>query len=754
MEIESAEECREHPSAPRGGRSRVRLIFIVVVLLMTAASGIFAASSWYEAERHLLRELEHAASLMRQTVRAVLTHQESTLRVLGRRLEDVGALKEPERGRRLVEQMVALNETMAGFGLVRPDGQLLLVSTVPSGRPLPNLLEAAESRATFQEALRSDGMVVGRTYYFPLLERWLIPARIALRDSAGEVTLVMTAGIDIDAADALWNAIRVKPGMTLTLMRDDGHVQLVLPPVAGEREAVYAPTAPAPAGVAEGMEPLEVRSDLQRYPLTVVARYDRAAVLREYGRRMAVPLMLFLGTVLAGLVVFRFVQRSQQRYEDDLVHQATHDALTELPNRPLLHDRIHQDIAHARRNGRRVAVMYVDLDQFKRVNDSLGHKVGDLLLKASAGRLKACLREGDTVGRLGGDEFLLLFPDLGSLDDAGLLATRVLEAFHQGFRFDGRELFNTVSIGVAVFPDDGATADVLLQNADTALYRAKDQGRNAVAFFEQEYNRVAARRVAVESALRIALERDELTLVYQPKCDATTRSWEGAEALLRWRSPLLGTVSPAEFIPVAEDSGQIDALGRFVLRRALKDLVRIQRVAPRFTMAVNVSVRQFNDPGLVDGVIRLLDEMGIAPDLLELEVTESIMAARVPQLDALRDAGLRLAIDDFGTGFSSLSYLKRLPVTTLKLDREFVRDLEADTADKALVTAMIAVAHQLDLETVAEGVETEGQAEFLRRQGCTRLQGFLLAGPMDLEELMARLPGHLAATPPAERERA
>ncbi|MDZ7752837.1 MAG: EAL domain-containing protein [Gammaproteobacteria bacterium] len=404
-----------------------------------------------------------------------------------------------------------------------------------------------------------------------------------------------------------------------------------------------------------------------------------------------------------------------------------------------LEDRLRQEIARVGRSGRSLAVMYVDLDQFKRVNDSFGHTVGDGLLLAAAHRLNACLREGDTVGRLGGDEFLLLFPDLHSAADAQPLADRVLEAFDGRFLVEGRELFSTASIGVALCPDDGTDSGTLLQNADTALYRAKDAGRHGVCFFRQEYSRAATRRVVVENALHLALERDELRVVYQPKCDARSRRWMGAEALLRWHSATLGEVSPGEFIPVAEDTGLIAALGQFVLVRAVEDLVRIQAVAPDFTMAVNVSVRQFDSPNLVTGVVDLLEQFGIAPAMLELEVTESIMAATIPQLDLLREAGLRLAIDDFGTGFSSLSYLKRLPVTTLKLDREFVRDLETDPADKALLKAMIKLAQELDLETVAEGVETEGQAAFLQQQRVSQLQGYLLARPMPVDELLVRL---------------
>ncbi|MCB1788475.1 MAG: EAL domain-containing protein, partial [Gammaproteobacteria bacterium] len=429
-----------------------------------------------------------------------------------------------------------------------------------------------------------------------------------------------------------------------------------------------------------------------------------------------------------------------REFEGNLIYQASHDALTGLPNRVLLEDRVMHDIARARRNKRRVAIMYLDLDQFKRVNDGFGHKTGDLMLRVCADRLLSNLRDADTVGRLGGDEFLVVLPDLSDATVVRTLAYRLLEDFRRPLRVQGRDLFSTVSIGVAVFPDDGERAEILLQNADTALYRAKDGGRDNVCFFQPQHSQAAARRTEVESALRDALVQDELSVVYQPKANGRTLQWDGAEALVRWHSGQLGDVSPAEFIPVAEDSGLIDAIGWFVIDSALRDLHRIRERVPDFGMAVNVSVRQFRDPTFIRHLLDRLHKADVPCHALELEVTESIMAEGVPELEALREAGLRLAIDDFGTGFSSLSYLKRLPVTTLKLDRAFVSDLETDNADRALITAIMAVARELDLDTVAEGVETQGQLAFLQARHCSHLQGYLLGRPMPLADLLDRLP--------------
>ena len=727
-----------------GGESQVGRIYAGTVGLLTVAFVLFAFNAWYATQRVFGNELEHANRLLRQSSEAVLAHEESVLRVLGRRLEEVDALLYPERSRHLIDQMLEINTAMAGFGLVRPDGQLVLVSGVPAGRNLPSLLDRAESREGFLSALQSDQMVIGRTYFFPLLQKWLIPVRLAMRNAAGEVVLVMAAGINIDSKEALWQAIEVKPGMQLALLRDDGYPQLVLPTSPDQREAVYAAPLTAHDGaplMGSEDETALVRTErLGRYPLTVVTRYERQTLVDTYLRDMTMPALLYLIALAMGWLLFQYLQQKQREFEGNLIYQASHDALTGLPNRMLLEDRVMHDIARARRNKRRVAIMYLDLDQFKRVNDGFGHKTGDLMLRVCADRLLSNLRDADTVGRLGGDEFLVVLPDLSDATAVRTLAYRLLEDFRRPLRVQGRDLFSTVSIGVAVFPDDGERAEILLQNADTALYRAKDGGRDNVCFFQPQHSQAAARRTEVESALRDALVHDELSVVYQPKANGRTLQWDGAEALLRWHSGQLGDVSPAEFIPVAEDSGLIDAIGWFVIDSALRDLHRIRERVPDFGMAVNVSVRQFRDPTFIRHLLDRLHKADVPCHALELEVTESIMAEGVPELEALREAGLRLAIDDFGTGFSSLSYLKRLPVTTLKLDRAFVSDLETDNADRALITAIMAVARELDLDIVAEGVETQGQLAFLQARHCSHLQGYLLGRPMPLADLLDRLP--------------
>ena len=736
-------------------RERSRLlsrVFRGFVLALGVSFLLFAAYSWWHLQQEAERRVNALTAQFVNMVRAEFGQQEAMLRLLGSQLLAMGALERPEAGRALIDEMLALNPAMAGFGLARPDGQLVLVSRIPPGKPLPNLVQREASRHGFLEALRERRMVVGRTYFFDLVQRWLIPVRLALRRD-GQVVAVMAAGLDLAAPEALWNLVRLAPGEAVTLVRDDGFIQLRRSHPPPDLEALHArPVAWNRKRAGDPLDPDALaRSEyLPDWHLTVVASIDRREILGSYLSRMMTPAILFLGGVLVSYFFFRSAARSQQHYERRLIHQATHDALTGMPNRSLIHDRLRVALAQARRRRGQVAVMYLDLDNFKQVNDHYGHPAGDRLLEAVAGRLREVLRDGDSLGRVGGDEFVVLVNDLRGPQDAEALAGRIRAAFRRPFDLDGREYFTSVSIGIALFPDNGDEPSALLSHADAALYRAKAEGRDCVCFFEPHFDQESERRALIEQGLRQAVARGELSLLYQPKVEAASGRWVGAEALLRWRSPQLGEVSPGEFIPVAEQSGLIVELGDHVLRQALRDLQRIQARVPDFQVAVNVSVRQFHDPEFLVRLMQQVQETDTDPHCLELEVTESIMAQPFAELELLRDAGLSLAIDDFGTGFSSLAALKRLPVTTLKIDRAFVRDIEADPADKALVTAMIAVARELDLLLVAEGVESEGQAAWLRAQGCDQLQGYLFSRPVPLEALLDGLRANRdgAAQPP------
>jgi len=437
--------------------------------------------------------------------------------------------------------------------------------------------------------------------------------------------------------------------------------------------------------------------------------------------------------VLNDITEFREVERN-------LVRLAHVDTLTDLPNRSLLADRVGQLTSVSRRDHRPFALMFMDLDQFKTINDTLGHSVGDALLAEVARRLQGSLRECDTVARLGGDEFAVLLPGADS-PGAESVAAKLLERLAEPCMVQGHELSVTMSIGIATYPSDGDDYEILSRNADTAMYRAKHEGKATWRFFAAGMQQRSARQLQLESGLRRAVERHELLLHYQPQLAADGRVVVGVEALLRWRHPEFGMVSPAEFIPLAETSGQIVAIGEWVMRTAVRQLKDwIDAGMAPMVVAVNVSAVQFRHPGLVDAVARSLADAGLPAQYLELELTESVTAnpaAAIATMDALHALGVRLSLDDFGTGFSSLSYLKRLPLHTLKIDQSFVRDIDTDPDDRAIVQAVIQMARALELETIAEGVETEAQHQFLRREGCGMVQGYRFCRPVDADALAA-----------------
>ena len=432
---------------------------------------------------------------------------------------------------------------------------------------------------------------------------------------------------------------------------------------------------------------------------------------------------------------------------DQLSHQAQHDALTGLPNRLLFQDRLHQAIGLAKRHRQQVAVLYMDMDRFKQINDTLGHSCGDALLRLAAIRLNDCLRRSDTLARLGGDEFIVVLTELGDPRHATQVAGKLVEAMRVPFEVDGRELFVSVSLGISIYPQDGLDGETLMANADVAMYRAKDAGRDNFQWFAAEMNTVARERMALDSQLRRAMDLGQLSLHYQPHCGAAGEI-QALEALMRWQHPTLGMVPPSRFIPLAEDSGLIVQMGEWALRQACAQAAHWRASGfPSLRISVNVSAVQFRRADWVDTVRRALKDSGLDPAALELEITESLLLQNVKETSSnlfdLRALGVGVAIDDFGTGYSSLSYLHRLPVTTLKIDQSFVREIGLKPAegheDAPIIRTIIALAHNLGMSVVAEGVETEAQRSLLLGLGCESLQGYLLHRPLDVAGIEAVL---------------
>lgn len=427
--------------------------------------------------------------------------------------------------------------------------------------------------------------------------------------------------------------------------------------------------------------------------------------------------------------------------EEKFLRLAYHDALTNLPNRLNLHERLEQTISLCKRDGHKFALMLIDLDRFKIINDTLGHHVGDLLLIEVARRLTTSVRESDIVARLGGDEFVVVITSLNSASDAAEVAGKIVETVSAPYMIAGNDLRTSPSIGICLFPDDADEISMMLKSGDVAMYHAKAKGRGNYQFFTEGMNQAVMQRQSLEADLRTALERGQFVLHYQPQLDLDSGKLTGVEALMRWRHPVRGLVSPMEFIPVAEEMGLIVQLGSWVLREACMQLKRWQQEGlTNVRMSVNLSALQFLDKDLAEHIKSTLEETGLGPEYLDLEVTESMSMSSpgdtIAIMKILAEHGMSLSIDDFGTGYSSLAYLKLFPIHTLKIDRSFVTDIEIDTNDADICDVTVLLAHKMGLNVVAEGVETEAQLKFLLSIGCNRIQGFLISKPLPAEEVV------------------
>jgi len=532
---------------------------------------------------------------------------------------------------------------------------------------------------------------------------------------------------------ALTRKMSVPSGVDLPGRAWAGHEPLVLTDV-GTEQGFSRTTAALQAGLHGALA----------FPIVVAGRIFGVIELFSAGTIQPDEALMQLLKSLSAQIGQSFQRRLA---EDQLRFIATHDSLTDLPNRSLFNERLRHALHQGTRYNRGIATMFIDIDRFKVVNDSLGHSAGDRLLQDCAKRLTECLRESDTVARLGGDEFVVMVENFTAPKDAIAVAQKILNGLARPFFVDGQEFLMSASIGISTFPEDGRDAETLLKNADIAMYRAKDLGRNNYQFYSAQMNKHTFERLAMESSLRRAVERNEFLLHYQPKLDLRTGAIAGVEALVRWQHPDWGMVSPAQFIPLAEETGLIVQIGEWVLKTACEQNKRWRdQGIPPMRVAVNLSARQFTQKTLLSDVARIIAQSGLTPDCLELEITESLVMTNpehaTETLHKLKAMGISLSIDDFGTGYSSLAYLKRFPIDCVKIDRSFIKDIPTEADDMAITKGVIALGHSLRLKVVAEGVETVEQQDFLRSNGCDEMQGYLFSKPLPAEEVMTLLKTH------------
>lgn len=629
----------------------------------------------------------------------------------------------------------------------------------------PGDADRVADRDFFQQAIADEGMVAGRPWLEEETGEWQVTfSRRGESDDAGASYIVMISVYAAYFVSAHDPALMGEQGV-IGIVGDDGvfrarrtgdmisagleiDFESALPEVETETRLPQIAV-----NEWDGVERYVIGRRLFQFPLAIVVGLSVDEQLAEaestvrfnlliaaVGSVLFVALMLSLGRLSWQLQKARARMVAERiEHARKVEYMAFHDALTDLPNRAFFSRLLTQSIQQARRYERRLAVLFLDLDRFKVINDSLGHDAGDELLQEIARRLSCTVRDSDVVARLGGDEFVVLLPELDEPGQAAPVADKILDAVGESFTIAGHEFRITVSIGVAVYPEDGEDEQTLMKNADTAMYYAKQQGKNNFQFFTQDLSTDSLERLALESNMRTALLKGQFRLYYQAKKDMSTGKVEGMEALLRWEHPDLGLVMPMQFISLAEENGMIVPIGRWVLGEACRQNVEWQKAGlPVLSMAVNLSARQFVDDKLIEDVRNALQESGMAPELLELEITESMVMHDMNKtreiLDELKSMGIRIAIDDFGTGYSSLSTLKAFPLDTIKIDKSFISDLSADKADNRLTDAVIAVGKSLSLSVIAEGVETQAQADYLQAHSCKHFQGFYINHPMPADE--------------------
>jgi diguanylate cyclase (GGDEF)-like protein len=658
---------------------------------------------------------------------------------------------------------VLVSPGLAQATIIDLDGKLRQTTIDPHPRPID-----LSQRSHFQIHLdgKFHGLYVGQPAITQLSGQPFLPISRRVDAEDGTFLGVLAFLITPSGLTALHKMIDLGPQGVLTLSGLDSVVRLRFSadsPDGTKGIGKSVAGGPLPLAIAEDAEGRYVRTSVidgvsrvyaygrvGSYPLvvTVGLEMDRElAAWRSYATTivgMALGATLLLIGLAAFLIRRIFRDASTARATTlAITRTAEHDFLTGLPNRMLLNDRIGQAIAVAQRHRNKVAVMFMDLDNFKHINDSLGHQAGDKLLQSVAQRLVACVRGEDTVSRQGGDEFVALLSEVHQPEDAAVIARKMLQAVAETHCIDRHDLRVTASIGVSIYPDDGLDAETIVKNADTAMYQAKENGRHCYRFFEPAMNVRAVERQSIEEELRRALERREFVVHYQPKIDLRTGAITGAEALLGWVHPTRGLLSRAEFIPVAEDCGLIVPIGAWVLREVCRQARSWADAGlSATTMAVNVCAVEFRDENFLDGVFAILGETRLDPRFLELEMTESVLMARAEStaciLQSLRVRGVRVTVDDFGTGYSSLSYLRKFPVDALKIDPSFVRQIGIADEAAPIVTAVISLARSLKLRVVAEGVETPQELAFLQAQQCDEAQGCYLSPPLSPERF-ARL---------------
>ena len=730
------------------------LTFLLVGIAGLSSYGLY---SWQREERDVRDTLLILSGFLASASQAFFDDLGNGLAPLGELLDQLNVAKNPEFARAHLVNFQNRHPQVAAVAVFAPDGGMLINTAVKPGKPLPDFrLDPPYIRQLLQDMDSPAPYTVGPPELGKAIKRWRFPVRHVVRDRNGKPKFLVQAAIPLEKEGTFLHQLPVPPNSYIGLLRADGYQQARFP--VGDDTSTYGRESPGPAarmiraqpGIQEGYFSASspwVEGELQRVgaftKLPNLEMYAYVSVPAGYVVKrwwqhnlpVLISFVAFFGLFVA--IAYRVTKR-EGLHSRELIDQARRDVLTGLPNRACLNNILNSNISSAAAGQKKFAILFLDLDRFKGINDTFGHGIGDKLLIKVAQTILPLLRGGDVLGRFGGDEFLLVLP--GS-DGGGvvLITQRILDVFNAPFEIEGRSLRITPSIGIAIYPEDGQDIESLLKHADTAMYESKRLGRNAYTFYVDQMGKRVRDRLEMEHHLRDALQNNSFCLVYQPIVEMHSGNIVAVEALVRWVMPNGKWRLPGDFIHVAEDSGMIIPLGEWVLRTACAQLNLWVASGLDLRMAVNLSTRQFQDPHLMEKVMAVLSETEVEAARLELEVTESAAMLNPEEtIKILREftaRGMRIAIDDFGTGYSSLSYLKSIPADTIKIDKMFVDGVGSELQDATIVRTVIALASALEKETVAEGIETLEQYIAIRDMGCDFGQGFWISVPLKAEEL-------------------
>jgi diguanylate cyclase (GGDEF)-like protein len=748
-------------------KRNIWLLFLLILL----GGALFMALMLHQRWQAIVSNAEvyqtNRAELVAQSVDSVLRNKELVLDVIGRELLRLEALPQSSRQIPLLDAVLAEDPDLIGFGLAQTDGRLVLVSSNLDLDKLPNLRSNAFTRDTFLQALVSDVMVLGRTYYVEALNAWVVPVRKALRSESGEVVGVMTAGVRLDSPRSIFGqTLHDGPYDGVFLLREyDGFLQVVSREGVGPetyldtefglserkktRPEFEAQLGMSAAEVKQADRAVVVRTKREagdflsatlfnrRYQVWVVSETEMTPLWQRFTGDLLQYLITFALVYGAMFGLFYVIARAEQKRNQELLFLSRHDDLTGLLNRNGLLHRLQQLIPL----NKPFSLITINIDNFKGVNDRYGQETGDETLIEFGRRLNVTAGPEDDLARLGGDEFVIASPETG-LDRIQAMLADLTGKMAKYIPVGHLRIQVTASVGIATFPEHGDALSTLMRSSHLALYDAK-QNRNSICLYRTDMEMAYLRRIEVEQRLRVALSENALHMAYQPQVDSTGRV-VGIEALLRWQNEQLGSVSPADFVEVAEKSGLMMQLGEFVIQTSLRDFRGLRsKVTQPVDLAINISVIQFTQPGFFDDVMSALETHDVSPRELLLEITETLFIDLFEQaletITKLRQAGVRISMDDFGTGYSSLSLLRKLPLDELKIDKGFIDCILEDQRAAKMIESIVLIAQSHDMELVAEGVEEQAQAEMLIRFGCQRFQGFYFSRPEAMSQIYERL---------------